>query len=276
MLKIPALVAAALLVCINGHAAACEYSVENVVYKTLVAKLYLPKTGQKSRAVIAFGGSEGGISTGASTGDLLAPHCIAVLGLAYFGEATLPPTLDHIPLEYFIDAIDYVSRAPGVDAARIGIVSGSRGSEAALLVASLDARIRSVVVTAPSEAAWYGRTTQASAWTYQGRDIPALALKGDAALPAVRRFEAALDGVTDWNRYAIHIERINGPIFFISAGKDQIWPSLRMSTEMVQYLRSHDFRFPVRHDTYPTGHGFSQEVAPMIRQSVIERFLDTL
>ncbi len=119
-------------------------------------------------------------------------------------------------------------------------------------------------------------TVNASAWTYQGRDIPALALKGDITLPPVKRFEAALDSTSDWNKYAIHIERINGPIFFISAENDQIWPSVRMSNEMMLYLKSHDFKCTVRHDSYPTGHGFSQEVAPMIRQSVVERFLEML
>jgi dienelactone hydrolase len=271
-----ALAAALLLSCTTGFASQCEYTVEKANYRNLVANLYLPKTDHKIPIVIAFGGSEGGISTGNSTGEMLAPHCIAVLGLAYFKDAGLPPTLDHIPLEYFIDAIDYVSSRQGLDATRIGIVSGSRGSEAALLVASIDARIKSVVVAAPSEAAWHGRTTDASAWTYRGRDVPALALQGDTAMPQVQRFSAALDGVTNWDSYAIHVERINGPVFFISAENDEIWPSTRMSNDMLKYLKAHDFKFSVRHDAYPTGHGFNKDVAPIIKQSVADRFLDTL
>jgi dienelactone hydrolase len=271
-----ALVAVSFLMCMEGRADTCEYTIERVAYKNLVANLYRPTTPHPVPAVIAFGGSEGGLSTGNSSGEMLAPNCIAVLGLAYFKETGLPPTLDQIPLEYFIDAIDYVSRAQNVDAARIGIVSGSRGSEAALLVASMDARIKSVVVATPSEVAWSGRTTATSAWTYHGTDIPALSLDDAESLPQLKRFDNALDNIGNWPKYRIPVERINGPIFLISAENDQVWPSRRMSEDIVKYLRLQNFRFQVRHDAYPTGHGFNAELAPKIKQSVVDRFLDTL
>jgi hypothetical protein len=49
-----------------------------------------------------------------------------------------------------------------------------------------------------------------------------------------------------------------------------------MSNDMLKYLKAHDFKFSVRHDAYPTGHGFNKDVAPIIKQSVVDRFLDTL
>jgi dienelactone hydrolase len=263
------LCALALLASTACFAASCEYTVEKAAYKNLVANLYRPASPHAVPVVIAFGGSEGGLSTGDSSGEMLAPHCIAVLGLAYFKETGLPSTLDQIPLEYFIDAIDYVSKQAGINAARIGIVSGSRGSEAALLVASMDVRIKSVVVATPSEVAWGGMTTPKSAWTFRGTDIPVPALQA-------KRFDTALDNIEDWRKYRIAVERINGPIFLISAENDQIWPSTRMSGDIVSYLAQKNFKFNVRHDSYPTGHGFSKELAPGIKQSVVNRFLDTL
>ncbi|UGQ45740.1 acyl-CoA thioester hydrolase/BAAT C-terminal domain-containing protein [Massilia endophytica] len=276
MLRKLAFAVAIVLGCAKAQAETCSYKIEKVAYKNLVANLYLPQADRKLPAVMAFGGSEGGLSTGNSSGEMLAPHCIAVLALAYFKEAGLPMTLDQIPLEYFIDALDYVSQAPGVDAARIGIVSGSRGSEAAFLVASMDARIKSVVAATPSEVPWYGRTMPRSAWTYRGKDIPALSLDDDQSLPLARRFEMALDKVGEWSGYRIPVERINGPIFLISARNDEIWPSTRMSEDIVNYLNTKGFKFPVRHEAWPTGHGFSKEAAPGIRQSVVEQFLRTL
>lgn len=264
-----ALGAASFLLSTAGFAATCEYTIEKVGYKNLVANLYLPAAPQAVPVVIAFGGSEGGLSTGDSSGEMLAPHCIAVLGLAYFKEAGLSPTLDQIPLEYFIDAIDYVAKTKGIDPARIGMVSGSRGSEAALLVASMDARIKSVVVATPSEVAWLGMTTAKSAWIFHGSDVPALALNG-------RKFDSALDSVEDWGKLRIPVERINGPVFLISAENDQVWPSTRMSEDIVRHLALRHFKFNVRHDSYATGHGFSKELAPRIKQSVVDRFLDTL
>jgi dienelactone hydrolase len=268
--------AALLLTCTASLAGSCGYSVEKVSYKNLQASIYLPKTDKKPPVVIAFGGSEGGLSTGEASGHMLAPRCVAVLALAYFKVEGLPPTLDQIPLEYFVDAIDYVSQMRDVDGARLGMLSGSRGSEAALLVASMDARVKSVVVATPSEVPWQGRTRAASAWTYQGKDIPALAVKDDASLAQTTRFEDALDSAANLADYRIAVERINGPIFFISADKDEIWPSTRMSNDMVRQLKARKFTFPVKHDSYPTGHGFSQEIAPTIKASVVQRFLDTL
>jgi dienelactone hydrolase len=268
--------AALLIGCLAGSAAACDYTVEKVAYKNLVAKAYLPKSERPTPLVLAFGGSEGGLSTGESSGDMLAPHCIAVLALAYFKEKGLPPTLDHIPLDYFIDAIDYATQLHGVDKARLGILSGSRGSEAALLVASLDARIKSVVVATPSEVAWYGRTEARSAWTYQGKDVPALSLDDSPTLPQVKRFENALDAAAGRDEYRIHVERINGPVFLISALNDDIWPSTRMANSIVEQLRAHHFAYRIRHDVYPTGHGFSKETAVLIKKSVVEQFIDTL
>jgi dienelactone hydrolase len=262
--------------CTASLAAPCEYTIEKVAYKNLVARAYLPKAGKKTPVVIAFGGSEGGISTGESSGELLAPHCVAVLALAYFKGPGLPPTLDQVPLEYFLDAIDYLSRLHAVDSARLGILSGSRGSEAALLVASMDARVKSVVVATPSEAPWQGRTSPRSAWTYHGKDIPALAVKDDPSLVQAKRFESTLDSVANWADYRIPVERINGPIFLISAENDEVWPSTRMSDDIVQHLKAHNFKHSVRHDRYPTGHGFNQDIAPAIKASVVERFLDTL
>jgi pimeloyl-ACP methyl ester carboxylesterase len=264
------------MTCLAGSGATCDYTVEKVVYKNLVAKVYLPKSERMTPGILAFGGSEGGISTGESSGEMLAPHCIAVLALAYFKDEGLPPTLDHIPLEYFVDAVDYAGQLHGVDKSRLGVLSGSRGSEAALLLASMDARIRSVVVATPSEVAWYGRTQAKSAWTYRGRDIPALSIDDDPSMPQTKRFENALDAVVTRDDYRIRVERINGPVFLISAQNDEIWPSTRMSNSIVEQLKTHNFKYRIRHDIYPTGHGFSKETAISIKKSVVEHFKDTL
>jgi hypothetical protein len=215
--------AALVIASVTGSAAACDYTVEKVTYKNLVAKAYLPKSERPTPLVLAFGGSEGGLSTGESSGDMLAPRCIAVLALAYFKEQGLPPTLDHIPLEYFVDAIDYAAQLHGVDKTRLGILSGSRGSEAALLVASLDARIRSVVVATPSEVAWHGRTEARSAWTWQGKDVPALALDGNPSLPQTKRFENALDAVMRRDDYGIRRHRTT------KSGRARAWQTASSS-----------------------------------------------
>lgn len=258
------------------QAAPVEYEKRKVVYKNLVANLYVPKGVARAPVVIAFGGSEGGLAGADPASDMLAPHGIAVLAIAYFKAEGLPPTLDAIPLEYFISAVDYVQMVPGLDPQRIGVVSGSRGAEAAMLLATHDRRIKSVAVTTPSSVAWFGRTTEQSAWTFNGVAVPALRLGLAPSAPQVSRFEAALADKAAVARARFALEHINGPILLLSAEQDQIWPSHAMAGSMVAYLQQHRFPHKVTHIAYPTGHGFSKEVAPGLKAAVVEHFLASL
>lgn len=260
----------------QAHAQTQQYEVIKVAYHHLVANLYLPKAAGKVPAVIAVGGSEGGLGTGDANGQMMAPYGIAVLGLAYFKETGLPATLDQIPLEYFITALDFLQTRKEVDGDRIGFVGGSRGAELALLIASMDARIKSVVATTPSEVAWFGRTLPRSAWTLAGQDVPALRLALDETAPQLSRFVAALDNRQNVRQARLAVEKINGPILLISAENDQVWPSFQMSNDIVRELKDRGFKHAVTHDSYPAGHGFSQELAPKIKKSIIDHFLHTL
>lgn len=260
----------------QARAATFEYDVLAVDHKNLVAKLYLPKTATKVPVVIAFGGAEGGLHTGNAQGQLLAPHGMAVLALAYFKEANLPATLDQIPLEYFLSALDYVQSVPAIDGKKIGVLGGSRGAEAAALMAIIDVRVRSVALTTPSNVAWFGRSRAKSAWTYQGKDIAALSMALDTKAPLTERFLAALQDREALQKAHFAFEKINGPILLISAEQDEIWPSYWMSKEIVSYLQARQFQHALEHYSYPTGHGFSQATAVTIKQQLIAHFLRTL
>ncbi|WP_105168207.1 acyl-CoA thioester hydrolase/BAAT C-terminal domain-containing protein [Pseudoalteromonas sp. T1lg23B] len=260
----------------KAFAKEADYHIEKVQYQNLVAELYLPKAQNKLAAVIAFGGSEGGLSAGKANGEMIAPHGVAVLGLAFFDAPGIAKTLDQIPLEYFIHAIDYLASHPKIDANRIGVVSGSRGSEAAFLMATHDKRIKSVVVTTPSKVAWNGLTQAKSAWTYQGKDIPALGLALDGNAKLLERFSVSLQSKKKVARSLFKFEQMNGPLLMISAQHDQVWPSYQMAKDIEQYLTEKEFAYPVKHDTYATGHGFSQQTAPKIKQSIAQHIVKTL
>lgn len=261
----------------QAQSATFQFEKRRVVYKNLHANLYVPIGVAKPPVVIAFGGSDGGMAGADPASELLAPHGIAVLALGYFKLPGLPATLDSIPLEYFISAVDYVQMVPGLDPRRIGVVSGSRGSEAAVLLAIHDQRIKSVVVTTPSNVPWYGRTTAKSAWTLGGKDIPALSLGLTEDAPQLSRLHVTLANKAAVANARFKLEKINGPLFLISATNDNIWPSYEMANDMVAYLGTRkDYRFSVKHTTYPTGHGFSKEVVPGLKASVVEHFLTSL
>ena len=274
---VPALFCALLLLSGFCMAEPTEYGIKKVEYKNLVAKLYLPKTDKKVPVVIAFGGSDPSWGMADANGEMMARNGIAVIGLVYFKmDPSLPPTLDHIPLEYFIEAINYAETVPQIDAAKIGVVSGSRGSEAGFLISILDQRVKSVVITTPSHVAWGGMTTARSAWTYQGKDVPSMSLPDIKDVPQLQRFAKALEDQEQVRKAMFAFEKINGPLLLVSASKDQIWPSTPMTNQIVDYLKAKQFPHQVEHKIYPTGHGFSSETAPEIKQMIIDHFVRTL
>jgi dienelactone hydrolase len=148
-------------------------------------------------AVLLLGGSEGGDSM-RDLAALLAGHGITVLTLAYFKAPGRPAHLEHIPLEYFRDAARWLRAQPGVDPRRVAIAGGSRGGEAALLVASTYPRLFSrVAALVPSP--YVSGSPRRPPWTRAGRAIRV--------------------------GTRIHVERILVPVLTIGAGDDLIWSS---------------------------------------------------
>jgi len=263
----------------TSWASAQEVKVEKVSYKDLVANLYIPEAEAPLPAIIVTGGSEGGMTTADAMGPMLAKAGFVVLGMAYFGAEGLPETLDRIPLEPFFNAIDHLQSLSIVDRDKIGFTSGSKGAELALLVASMDKRIKAVSAFTPSsvvfQSARYAKRLTSS-WTYQGEDIPFVPYKGNIFpedwRDLIHLFNATLTQKQAVERASIKVENINGPIQLISASKDEIWPSTKMSISMQSRLLEHDFPHAVSHLAVNTGHGFSKEWAPKIEKHITDFF----
>ena len=100
-----------------------------------VSGTYIAPTNPTSTrpAVLLLGGSEGGNSQVVAA-QAYAARGIPALAVAYFAAPGLPEHLSDIPLEYFVTALTWLRRQPGVDQAHVWVSGGSYGSEAALLL----------------------------------------------------------------------------------------------------------------------------------------------
>jgi dienelactone hydrolase len=202
-------------------------------------------------------GSDGGIASASMFGEPLAALGYVVLSLAYFAMDGLPVDLVEVPLEYFKRAIDWLRAHPAVDADRLALLGHSRGGEGALVIAATYPQIRLVVANVPSHVVWNGihpvPGTKVSAWSLNGVGLPYLSL---AHRPEdgkwCEAFEDSLRGASAAQIEAaeILVERINGPILFVSGTNDGIWPSTLMSERAIERLRRHAFRFDVEHARY--------------------------
>ncbi|MGZ6013907.1 MAG: acyl-CoA thioester hydrolase/BAAT C-terminal domain-containing protein, partial [Caulobacteraceae bacterium] len=218
--------------------------------------------------LLILGGSEGGHGPAFHFAATFARRGFASLGLAYFADPGLPATLENVPLEYFTAAIDWLVAQPGVDPKRIGVFGGSKGAEAALLVASRDPRIKAVVAGVPSSVAWQGvnmanPANPGPSWTLNGKPIPYAHYDGSQPFRGILDlYQRSLAKAPP--EAVIPVERINGPVLLVSAKSDGLWPSAAMGDAVISRLDKAKFRFPHTNLAYAdAGHaGFGEPLPP--------------
>ncbi|MEO8800931.1 MAG: acyl-CoA thioester hydrolase/BAAT C-terminal domain-containing protein [Polyangiaceae bacterium] len=192
-------------------------------------------------AIVTFGGSEGGLGTGASQAQYFASLGYPSLGLAYFGATGVPATLENVPLEYFATAFAWVEKQPSVAPGKISVVGASRGGELALLLGATFPQVTSVVALLPSGLVWPGIGTDPNAdvpaWTYQGTPLAYVKPSGFGttvkepdgvtAYSETPAFHSSIAAATpaELDAATTHVENTAGPILLIGGASDELWPS---------------------------------------------------
>jgi dienelactone hydrolase len=232
---------------------------------------FFPGRGEGRRpALLMLGGSEGGLGESTRRSALaLQAEGFSVLQLSYHRAPGQPPHLERIPLEYFSTAVSWLQRRPEVDPERIGIVGGSKGAEAALLVATRDPRIRAVVAAMPSSVAWQGSSLERggtfdSSWTERGRPIEHLSYGRWRWWRSMTPILAAtLEELPRHPGAAIAVERTRAPVLLVCGEQDTLWPSCPMARQVERRARERGGP-PVRLLAYPdAGHSvFGQPRQP--------------
>lgn len=205
----------------------------------LSGTLYVPPGVGPFPALLAFGGSEGGDSGGAGYASELVADGYAVLALAYFGAPGLPAQLEDVPLEYFGDALAWLAAQPDVDAQRLGLIGGSRGGEAALVLAALHPEVKAVVADVPSAYVWGAvGNLDGDAWTLGGAAVPRLSSHGAGGeviqtsngRDALSYRAAFVDDVAKSSPAELEAARVkpeegSAAIAMFAGADDQVWPS---------------------------------------------------
>ena len=230
------------------------------------ATLYEPQGTQRRPAVVTLAGSQGGRVQPNNFAGGLASRGYVVLSLAYFNDEGLPAQLRSIPLEYFETALRWLRARPNVDSARIGLHGGSKGAEAALLVASTyPALVRAVSAFLPGSVVWPGCCDSVSrlgpSFTVRGKPLPHMppepTLESDLTQLSrgglVRQtplFQYRLGDSAAAARAAIPVENMRSALLLVSATDDGLWPSTPMAERIMARLRAHNYRYPYRHLAY--------------------------
>ena len=237
--------------------------------------------GPKQRLLVGFGGSEGGNAWASDRWQAQRQRFLdrgyAFLALGYFGAEGIPRQLDRISLDAVHEAIVAAASDPRIDASCIGLIGGSKGAELALVLASQFDDIDGVVAIVPGHAVFAGLTDAmtTSSFTLAGTPLPFVPVPWSTT-PALltgdlrRAFELMIADTSAVQPALIPVERINGPILFVSARKDEFWPSTEMSELMMQRLNAHASPHAHQHLAIDGDHA-----APLDHFAAIEGFLDT-
>ncbi len=241
-----------------------EVDIEHVREGSVVGTLAKPRGLSGAPGVILLPSSVGGIP--AAFAVELASEGFTALALAYFGIEPLPPELIEVPVEFLSVGIEWLRASGLVPSGRTGIVGQSKGSEYALVAASLLPVDVAIAAYVPSSVSWPGvirwdpsREFKGS-WTWRGAPLPFLQYhvtpEFDAESASGRPvrlsilYGASLDQAEAAEAAGIAVEHVRGPLLLISGEDDQMWPSSRMAEALIARLKANNHPYEFSHLSY--------------------------
>jgi len=237
-------------------------------------------SGDNQPLIVGLGGSEGGNAWASDfwkgQRDKFIAQGYSFLAVAYFGEQGTPQNLDRIALEGVHKAIREAAENPKINGECVALIGGSKGAELALLLGSKYSDIDAVVGIVPGNAVYPALTIAMNtpSFTLNGENLPFVPVPTSATWPLIKgnlraTWEEMLKDQKAVDRASIEVEKINGPILFLSATKDEAWPSTEMSFTMEQRLQRSGFPHHYEHIAIEGGH-----TAPLDHFDEVERFLE--
>jgi esterase/lipase len=225
------------------------------------AVLY-PGDGRKDKVMIVMSGSNGGMTLTKQEAEFYHKNGIPALALALFKTKQTPKELSRVPVEYVEKAIGWLKK---LGYKQVGIDGTSKGSEMALVAASLFPELSCVIVRVPSHFVSEGLAgsgknktpSGTSCWSYRGRELPYAPYRSRSfhILQMLMR-EKEMHIIT-FNRdkditpeTLIPIENIKAPIFMLSSKHDEVWPSYESAVYMERKLNEIGFPYPHKHIAY--------------------------
>lgn len=234
----------------------------------LIGNFYPAPGSGRAPAILVLGGSEGGLSRGSDgMARALAAEGYSTLALSYWGAPGQVPRMEELPLETFDTALAWLGRQERVDPDRIGILGGSKGAEAALLVATRSPDVKAVVANVPSHVVWAGidlaeiwrMVNIGSTWSLGGHPVPYVPYaQSGSQQETVELYRTSLSTQPDAEAAAtIPVETSEAPMLLVCGENDTLWPSCEMARKVQTRAEIHDGP-PVQVLAYPDAGHFAQ------------------
>ena len=221
--------------------------------------ILFPGNGRKDKVLIVMSGANGGMKLTRQAARFYHENGFPALALALFRTRQTPKDLSCVPVEYVENAIVWLKKQ-GYE--RIGVDGMSKGSEMALIAASIFPELSCVIARVPSYFVSEGLSgsgknkgpSGTSCWSYQGKELPYAPYRSRSFdLLHVLLKEKELH-IISFNRdkdvtpeTVIPVEKIKAPILLLSSKHDEVWPSFESATLMEKKLTEVGFPYPHRH-----------------------------
>ena len=218
--------------------------------------------GTKDKVMIVMSGSNGGMGITRKEALFYHKNGIPSLALALFKTRQTGKFLDRVPVDYVENAIKWL-KEQGYQS--IGIDGMSKGSEMALLAASMFSEISCVIARVPSYFVSEGLSgngkskgpSDTSCWSYKGKDLP-YAPYNQRSFDLLKMFREERElHIIRFNRdknvtpeTIIPVENIKAPILLLSSKNDEVWPSYESSLYIEDRLKKNGFEYKVKHVAY--------------------------
>lgn len=220
--------------------------------------ILLEGNGSKEKVVIVMSGSNGGMKLTLQCANFYHEHGIPALALALFATKGTVPNLSKVPVEYVERAIHWLQ---SLGYKKIGIDGMSKGSEMALVAASMFSDLSCVIVRVPSYFVSEGlirkRPSNTSCWSYQQKELPYAPYKSRSFNIIKMILKKKELDILPFNRdkdvteeSIIKIENIQAPILIVSSKQDSVWPSYQSGLYIENRLLENQYKYPVKHVAY--------------------------
>lgn len=221
-----------------------------------------PGNGRKDKVLIVMSGSDGGMRLTKQESEFYHRNGIPALALALFKTKQTPKELSLVPVEYVERAVSWLKQQ---GYRQIGIDGTSKGSEMALVAASLFPELSCVIVRVPSHFVSEGLSgsgkdkapSGTSCWSYHGKPLPYAPYRSRSFNILGMFLKEKEMHIITFNRdkevtpeTLIPITKIRAPILMLSSRHDEVWPSFESASLMEKELTEAAFPYPHKHVAY--------------------------
>ena len=218
-----------------------------------------PGNGRKDKVMIVMSGSNGGMTLTKQEAEFYHRNGIPSLALALFRTKQTPKELSRVPVEFVEKAAAWLKK---LGYKQIGIDGTSKGSEMALIAASLFPELSCVIVRVLSHFVSEGLSgsgknkapSGTSCWSYRGKELPYAPYRSRTFNIRQMFMREKEMHIITFNRdkavtpeTLIPIENIKAPVLMLSSKHDEVWPSYESAVYMEKKLTEIGFPYSHKH-----------------------------